>query len=83
MTAIIDVPGETYHIEVNKNVISVLLSCWFYCLLQPSWRHMPDKDNKTMVTYKASDVRLSWEHSGQNQHKPCAYVKEDAGLYFK
>ncbi|XP_060873090.1 ADAM 17-like protease isoform X1 [Metopolophium dirhodum] len=59
MTAIIDVPGETYHIE-------------------PSWRHMVDKDNKTMVTYKASDVRLSWEHSDLNQHKPCAYVKEDA-----
>lgn len=59
MTAIIDVPGETYHIE-------------------PSWRHMVDKDNKTMVTYKASDVRLSWKHSDLNQHKPCAYVKEDA-----
>lgn len=44
---------------------------------------MPDKDNKTMVSYKASDVRLSWEHSGLNQHKPCAYVKEDAGLYFQ
>lgn len=33
-----------------------------------------------MVTYKASDVRLSWEHSSLNKHKPCAYVKEDAGL---
>lgn len=43
---------------------------------------MVDKDNKTMVTYKASDVRLSWEHSDQKQHKPCAYVKEDAGLCF-
>jgi len=34
-----------------------------------------------MVTYKASDVRLSWENSGQtkHQHKPCAYVKEEAG----
>ncbi|XP_050436279.1 ADAM 17-like protease isoform X2 [Adelges cooleyi] len=59
MTAIIDVPGETYHIE-------------------PSWRHLPDRDNKTMVTYKASDVRLSWEQSEKKQHKPCAYVKEDA-----
>lgn len=44
---------------------------------------MVDKDNKTMVTYKASDVRLSWEHSDLNQHKPCAYVKEDAGLCCK
>lgn len=44
---------------------------------------MVDKDNKTMVTYKASDVRLSWKHSDLNQHKPCAYVKEDAGLCCK
>lgn len=44
---------------------------------------MVDKDKKTMVTYKASDVRLSWEHSDLNQHKPCAYVKEDAGLHIE
>jgi len=44
---------------------------------------MVDKDNKTMVTYKASDVRLSWENSDLKQHKPCAYVKEDAGLHIE
>ncbi|XP_075230695.1 ADAM 17-like protease Tace isoform X2 [Lycorma delicatula] len=60
MTATIQLPDETYHIE-------------------PSWRHLPHLDNETMVTYRASDVRFSWEEEGQS-HRPCAYVKEETGL---
>ncbi|XP_039295084.1 ADAM 17-like protease isoform X3 [Nilaparvata lugens] len=56
MTATIQVPDETYHIE-------------------PSWRHLPHLDNKTMVTYRASDVQFSWDQ-GQTPHRPCAHVKE-------
>uniref|UniRef100_A0A1B6D7E4 ADAM 17-like protease n=1 Tax=Clastoptera arizonana TaxID=38151 RepID=A0A1B6D7E4_9HEMI len=57
ITAIIQLPDETYHIE-------------------PSWRHLPDLDNQTMVTYRASDIQLSWKQSDPLYH-PCGYVKED------
>uniref|UniRef100_A0A0A9XE39 ADAM 17-like protease n=1 Tax=Lygus hesperus TaxID=30085 RepID=A0A0A9XE39_LYGHE len=58
MTASIQLPDETYHVE-------------------PSWRHLPELGNETMITYKASDVKLSWHGT---KTSPCAYVKEGAHL---
>ncbi|XP_014283279.1 ADAM 17-like protease isoform X2 [Halyomorpha halys] len=40
--------------------------------IEPSWRHLPELGNESMVAYKESDVRLSWH--GTNG--PCAYAKE-------
>lgn len=48
-------------------------------ILQPSWRHLPHLDDKTMITYRSSDIKLSW--SGTENHNPrvCGYVKEGEG----
>ncbi|CAH2001173.1 unnamed protein product [Acanthoscelides obtectus] len=52
--------------------------------IEPSWRHLSDFDNKTMITYKQSDVKFSWDHPGENEEEPrpkiCGYVKEGAEL---
>lgn len=50
------------------------------CFNQPSWRHLPDHDDKTMITYKSSDIRFSWS-DGEASNKPrvCGYVKEGKG----
>ncbi|XP_974673.1 ADAM 17-like protease isoform X2 [Tribolium castaneum] len=48
--------------------------------IEPSWRHIPHLDNKTMITYKQSDVKFSWDHDdlppGQVGPRICGYVKE-------
>ncbi|XP_071441773.1 ADAM 17-like protease isoform X4 [Hetaerina americana] len=67
MTATIQLPEETYHIE-------------------PAWRHIHDPEALTMISYKASDVKYSWdEHSGDagkswEPPKTCGYVKEGMDL---
>ncbi|KAK9721989.1 Reprolysin family propeptide [Popillia japonica] len=52
--------------------------------LEPSWRHLPHLDNRTMIAYKSSDIKLSWEHAhlGPNEVGPktCGYVKEGLEL---
>ncbi|VEN64087.1 unnamed protein product [Callosobruchus maculatus] len=52
--------------------------------IEPSWRHLPDLDNKTMITYKQSDVKFSWERPSEDHDAPrpkiCGYVKEGAEL---
>lgn len=54
----------------------------FCSTFQPSWRHLPELNNQTMIVYKASDVKLSWEHyqNGEGHThgapKTCGYVKE-------
>lgn len=52
--------------------------------IEPSWRHIPESSNKHMVAYKASDVKLSWDHdhSDENHFTPgkCGYVKEGVEL---
>ncbi|XP_066598039.1 ADAM 17-like protease [Prorops nasuta] len=51
--------------------------------IEPSWRHLPHLGNKTMIVYKSSDVKFSWEHYQDGQGhthgapKTCGYVKED------
>ncbi|XP_030746204.1 ADAM 17-like protease isoform X2 [Sitophilus oryzae] len=52
--------------------------------IEPSWRHIPDHDNKTMITYKQSDIKFSWDPSNlpddYETPRMCAYVKEGAEL---
>lgn len=45
---------------------------------QPSWRHLAHLDNKTMISYKASDVKISWNQGEHGDIGPrtCGYVKE-------
>lgn len=49
--------------------------------IEPSWRHLPDLDNRTMITYKESDIKLSWDHSNLPSDelglKTCGYIDEE------
>ncbi|XP_076068055.1 ADAM 17-like protease isoform X2 [Oratosquilla oratoria] len=45
--------------------------------VEPSWRHIPNSDDETMIVYRGSDVKHSWEgHHHNKPHKMCDYVKE-------
>lgn len=53
----------------------------FFCLNQPSWRHLPHLDNQTMIAYRASDIHYSWNYGeGQGDTdtwpRTCGYVRE-------
>lgn len=94
ITGIIHTPDETYHIEVTAEKKNK--SCIKYCrnksylineiVVQPSWRHLPHLDDKTMITYRGSDIRFSWDHPDDaSKPRVCGYVKEGKGkhdLYF-
>ncbi|XP_023017530.1 ADAM 17-like protease Tace isoform X2 [Leptinotarsa decemlineata] len=80
--------GETdshvsLHMEDGVMTGSIHLSDETYHI-EPSWRHLPNHDNRTMITYKQSDVKFSWdspkESSGQPRSKICDYVKEGREL---
>lgn len=30
-------------------------------IVEPSWRHVSDEDNSSMIVYRGSDVKYSWE----------------------
>lgn len=47
--------------------------------IEPSWRHLPNVDDKTMITYRSSDIKLSWAHSKDNP-RVCGYIKEGKEL---
>ncbi|XP_042862957.1 ADAM 17-like protease isoform X2 [Penaeus japonicus] len=46
--------------------------------IEPSWRHIPDTKDDSMIVYRGSDVKYSWEdsHPSLKGHKMCDYVKE-------
>lgn len=48
--------------------------------IEPSWRHLPHLDNRSMIAYKASDVKYSWDHANKMGLKTCGYVKEGMEL---
>ncbi|XP_068911019.1 ADAM 17-like protease isoform X3 [Tenebrio molitor] len=52
--------------------------------VEPSWRHLSHLDNRTMVVYKQSDVKFSWDREnlppGQVGPRICGYVKEGEEL---
>lgn len=52
--------------------------------IEPSWRHLPHLDNRSMIAYRASDVQFSWEQQqnemGGENVKTCGYVKEGMEL---
>uniref|UniRef100_A0A2H1VDH4 SFRICE_007315 n=1 Tax=Spodoptera frugiperda TaxID=7108 RepID=A0A2H1VDH4_SPOFR len=51
--------------------------------IEPSWRHLPHLDDKTMITYRSSDIHFSWKAADEAKGaKPrvCGYVKEGKEL---
>ena len=48
--------------------------------IEPSWRHLPATDEQTMIAYKESDIKLSWDEPDERgfvPHKACDFVKEN------
>ncbi|XP_044593060.1 ADAM 17-like protease [Cotesia glomerata] len=70
-------------VHIDEGVItgSITISDETYHI-EPSWRHLPHLGNDSMIIYKASDVKLSWEHveNGEGHThgvpKTCGYIKE-------
>lgn len=52
--------------------------------IEPSWRHLPNLGNRSMIAYKASDVKFSWDEAHSEPGSPgprtCGYVKEGSEL---
>ncbi|XP_019760569.1 ADAM 17-like protease isoform X2 [Dendroctonus ponderosae] len=52
--------------------------------IEPSWRHIPGHDNRTMITYKQSDIKFSWDAENLPADYPtprtCAYIKEGSEM---
>ncbi|CAG5059197.1 unnamed protein product [Parnassius apollo] len=48
--------------------------------IEPSWRHLPDQQDGTMITYRSSDIRFSWAHANGSRPRVCGYVKEGQEL---
>ncbi|XP_013174172.1 PREDICTED: ADAM 17-like protease [Papilio xuthus] len=48
--------------------------------IEPSWRHLPDQDDGTMITYRSSDIHFSWTHNNGSRPRVCGYVKEGQEL---
>lgn len=48
--------------------------------IEPSWRHLPDLGNKSMITYRSSDVKLGRDRSDRFGLKTCGYIKEGEEL---
>jgi disintegrin and metalloproteinase domain-containing protein 17 len=48
--------------------------------IEPSWRHLPDTDDQTMIAYKESDIKFSWTEPDENNVIPpkvCDFVREN------
>ncbi|KAJ0175172.1 hypothetical protein K1T71_009313 [Dendrolimus kikuchii] len=51
--------------------------------IEPSWRHLPHHDEKSMIIYRSSDIKFNWAGAdGTQDGKPrmCGYVKEGKEL---
>lgn len=48
--------------------------------IEPSWRHLPNTDQQTMIAYKESDIKFSWTEPDENSFIPpkvCDFVREN------
>ncbi|CAH2049560.1 unnamed protein product, partial [Iphiclides podalirius] len=48
--------------------------------IEPSWRHLPDQKDGTMISYRSSDIRFSWAQGDGSRPRVCGYVKEGREL---
>lgn len=71
------VSNVSAHIDEGVMTASIRIKDDIY-VVEPSWRHLPDDNNATMIVYRASDVKYSWDptHGAQSLTKYCGYVKE-------
>lgn len=67
------------HIEEGVLTASIRTPEDLY-IIEPSWRHLPEDSNASMIVYRGSDAKLTWNHNSKHTAKPsfCGFVKEDA-----
>ncbi|XP_075552567.1 ADAM 17-like protease Tace [Dermacentor variabilis] len=72
------VSNVSAHIDEGVMTASIRLKDDIY-VVEPSWRHIPNDHNDTMIVYRASDVKYSWDptQGAQSLTKYCGYVKEN------
>ncbi|KAK6627964.1 hypothetical protein RUM44_010446 [Polyplax serrata] len=77
------------HVHIDDGVLtaSIHLEDEVYHI-EPKWRHLPDHDNRSMIAYKQSDVRYSWDQDIKDYNekywpRTCGYVKEEVDEEFK
>ena len=54
--------------------------------IEPSWRHLPNTDEQTMIAYKESDIKFSWNEPDEKNFIPpkvCDFVKENGTVEMK
>ncbi|XP_049273089.1 ADAM 17-like protease [Rhipicephalus sanguineus] len=72
------VSNVSAHIDEGVMTASIRVKDDIY-VVEPSWRHIPNDHNDTMIVYRASDVKYSWDptQGAQSLTKYCGYVKEN------
>ncbi|XP_064473822.1 ADAM 17-like protease [Ornithodoros turicata] len=65
------------HLDDGVMTASIRVQDEIY-VVEPSWRHIPDNDNATMIVYRDSDVNYSWDHNHgvESLTRYCGYMKE-------
>ena len=44
--------------EDDDNVIATVMTKDDIYVVEPSWRHLPESDNDTMIVYRKSDIQM-------------------------
>ena len=44
--------------EDDDNVIATVMTKDDIYVVEPSWRHLPQSDNHTMIVYRKSDIQM-------------------------
>lgn len=74
------------HIDAKGVVTATILLPEETYHIEPSWRHLNgDKNNRQMISYRLSDVKLSWDDGGNRTEVDpapvnCGFVKEGLEL---
>ncbi|KAG1652431.1 ADAM 17-like protease [Nymphon striatum] len=73
--------GELYseasvHMEESGLLTATIKTADDIYVIEPSWRHLQENNNDSMIVYKDSDVKYSWDKNEMKQ-KFCGYVKVD------
>lgn len=64
LTCYLDIVGEESTSAVratwedDNNIIATVKTQDEIYVIEPSWRHLPESDNHTMIVYKKSDVKM-------------------------
>lgn len=64
------------HIEEGVLTASIRTPEDLY-IIEPSWRHLPDDSNASMIVYRGSDAKLTWNHNSKHTKYWCTHITFD------